>query len=466
MKTDSTHEILFPALLSRFQENDKQHLTSLIKTFIFLIQEKKIHWDANLVNSIENAISRIDQMLSLQLSSIMHDSNFQAMESSWRGVSYLVCNTNTSPLIKIKLLPVTKDELSIDFKSASDFDQSSLFKLIYESEFGTPGGEPYAALVGDFQFSEKNSDVDLLKKISAISALAFCPFITTPSPELFGITDWSQLNKLRDLSRIFDADSYIPWNQFRQSQHSKFVVMTLPRVMSRLPYDNESNPCSSFYFNEFIRESSFAWMSSAYVFATRLTRAFDYSGWCTAIRGAENGGKINNLPFYATQCPTEIMITDRREAELSRLGFLPLCHYKRSDYAVFFGAQTCHQSAVYDDDKATANARIAARIPYIMATSRFAHYLKVLARDKLGSFMEVTDVESWLNKWILNYANANANANSQLKVKYPLMDAKVKVSQVNGTPGVYHAVAYLRPWLQMEELTASLRLVAEIPKLN
>jgi type VI secretion system protein ImpC len=314
----------------------------------------------------------------------------------------------------------------------------------------------------------------MLRNISAVSAAAFCPFISSAAPELFGFDDWSNLSKPRDLAKLFDSPEYAKWKSFRESDDSRFVVLTMPRVLARMPYGEGLKQAEGFNFEEFQQgEQSFCWMNAAYAYGTTLTNAFAEHGWCTAIRGAENGGKVENLPLYTFksedgevdyQCPTEIGITDRREAELSQLGFLPLCHYKNTDYAVFFGAQSVQKPKIYDEPKATANAAISARMPYIMATSRFAHYLKIIARDKIGSFMERADVEAWLNRWIMQYANANQQTNASLKAKYPLSDAKVEVKEIPGQPGSFKAVAWLRPWLQMEELTTSMRLVADIPK--
>jgi type VI secretion system protein ImpC len=382
-------------------------------------------------------------------------------------------------------LNVSKKTLAKDLSKAAEFDQSQLFKKIYENEFGTPGGEPYGTLIGDYEFTNHPDDMDMLGKLSNVAAAAFCPFISASSPSLFGFSDWTMLSKPRDLEKVFDTIEYAKWRSLRESEDSRFVTLAMPRVLARLPYGATTKPIEEFDYEEAeyneegkplqLAHDDYCWMNAAYVLGARLTNAFSKYGWCTAIRGAEGGGRVDGLPLHIftsddgdvdSACPTEIGITDRREAELSRLGFLPVCHYKNTDYAVFFGAQTIQKPLKYDRPEATANAAISARLPYIMATSRFAHYLKVMARDKIGSFMEASDVEAWLNRWILNYVNSNPNSGQDMKAKYPLAAAKVQVEAIPGKPGAYHAIAWLRPWLQLEELTTSLRLVANIPQIG
>ncbi|OAI38764.1 EvpB family type VI secretion protein, partial [Planctomycetaceae bacterium SCGC AG-212-D15] len=429
------------------------------------------------------AVAAMDALLSKQLAAIMHNKDFQKVESSWRGLNHLVMNSETSVKLKVKVMNVTKRELFKDADKATEFDQSQIFKKLYENEFGTPGGEPYGALIGDYEFGNHPEDMDLLSKMSNVAAAAFCPFITAASPELFGFQKWEELSKPRDLEKIFDSVEYTKWRSFRESEDSRFVTLAMPRVLSRLPYGSKTKAVEAFNYEEVEMDAAgktkpvpndhYAWMNASYVLATRLTDSFAKSGFCTAIRGAEGGGKVEGLPAHVftsddgdpdLKCPTEIGITDRREAELSKLGFLPLCHYKNTDYAVFFGAQTVQKPKKYDRPEATANAAISARLPYIMATSRFAHYLKVMARDKIGSFMEAADCEEWLNRWIMNYVNNNPKSGQETRAKYPLREAKVEVKEVPGKPGSYNAVAWMRPWLQMEELSASLRMVARIPQ--
>jgi type VI secretion system protein ImpC len=476
---------LLDAAIAATKQTEPDRAKELLKTLTEEALKGTVTYSKNLTQTFNKAITAIDEQLSKQLAAIMQHADFQKLEGSWRGLHYLVMNSETGSTLKLRMLNVSKKELHRDLSKAVEFDQSQLFKKIYENEFGSPGGEPYGALIGDYEFTNHPEDVELLGLVSNVAASAFAPFISAASPQLFGLGSFNELSKPRDLEKIFESVEYAKWKSFRDSEDSRFVTLAMPRVLSRLPYGSATKPIDEFNYEEAPRDASgatkalkpeqFTWMNAAYVLGARLTDSFAKNGWCTAIRGAEGGGKVENLPSYTftsddgdpdQQCPTEIGITDRREAELSKLGFLPLCHYKGTDYAVFFGAQTAQKPKKYDKPEATANAAISARLPYMMASSRFAHYLKVMARDKIGSFMEVSDCEAWLNKWIINYVNGNKDASAEMKAKFPLAEASVSVKEVPGQPGVYNAVAWMRPWLQMEELTASMRMVARIPKVG
>ncbi len=455
----------------------------LLKTLAQEAMAGTVKWDKNLTVTINKAIAAVDQLMSEQLSEILHHEKFQKLEGSWRGLNHLVMNSETGSQLKIRMLNLSKKELTKDLEKAVEFDQSQIFKKIYESEFGTAGGQPYSALIGDYEFSSHPDDISLLSQMSNVAAAGFCPFLSAASPKMFGFEDYTELSKPRDLEKIFDSAEYIQWRSFRESDDARFVTLTMPRVLARLPYGSATKPVEAFNFEEVTvgedgkhlatDHDDYCWMNAAYALGTTLTKAFAEYGWCTSIRGAEGGGRVDNLPSHTfvsddgdvdQKCPTEIGITDRREAELSKLGFLPLCHYKNTDYAVFFGAQTAQKPPKFDSPEATANAAISARLPYIMATSRIAHFLKVMARDKVGSFMEASEAEEWLNRWIGNYVNGSPGASAEMKARFPLAEAHVEVKEVPGQPGVFNAVAWMRPWLQMEELTASLRLVANIPK--
>jgi type VI secretion system protein ImpC len=483
--TETTVNLL-DAAIAATKQTEPSRAEDLLKTLTEEALKGTVSWNKNLTVTFNEAIAAIDGALSKQLAAIMRHEKFQKLEGSWRGLHHLVMNSETSTSLKIKMLNVSKKDLAKDLSKAVEFDQSQAFKKLYEAEFGTPGGEPYGACIGDFEFSNHPDDIELLQNMSQVAAASFCPFISAAGAGLFGFQDWTELSKPRDLEKIFDSAEYAKWRSYRESDDSRFVSLVMPRVLARLPYGKTTKPIEEFNYEEVeadpatgvakkVDHDNYTWMNASYVMGTRLTEAFAKYGWCTAIRGAEGGGKVTNLPTHIFEsddgdpdmkCPTEIGITDRREAELSKLGFLPLCHYKGTDYAVFFGAQTTQKPKVYDRPEATANAAISARLPYIMATSRFAHYLKVMARDKIGSFMEASDCEAWLNRWILNYVNGNADAGQEMKSKYPLAEAKIEVKEIPGAPGSYNAVAWLRPWLQMEELTTSLRMVAKIPQLG
>ncbi len=469
--------------ISATKQTPRDETEDLLKALTKEALSGSVKWDKNLAVSINNAIAGIDAAISKQLAAVMHHEKFQKLEGSWRGMHHLINTSETSSQLKIRMLNISKKELSRDLEKAVEFDQSQIFKKIYESEFGIAGGEPYAALIGDFEFSSHPMDVSLLSKMSNVAAAGFCPFISAASPNMFGFESFTELSKPRDLEKIFDSAEYTQWRSFRESNDSRFVSLVMPRVLARLPYGEATKPVEEFNYEESPLNvygqsvtndhENYCWMNAAYTMGTTLTQAFAEYGWCTSIRGAEGGGKVEGLPSHSfvsddgdmdQKCPTEIGITDRREAELSKLGFLPLCHYKNTDYSVFFGAQTTQKPAKFDNPDASANAAISARLPYIMATSRIAHFLKVMARDKVGSFMEASEAEEWLNKWISNYVNGTPGASAEMKARYPLAEARIEVKEVPGQPGVFNAVAWMRPWLQMEELSASLRLVANIPK--
>ena len=479
----TVEDALLDQVISATKQTAPDRAQDLVRTLVEQANRGTVAFDRNLTQTIGAAVKAIDEQVSQQLNQIMHDERFLKLEGSWRGLHYLVMNSETSTNLKIRVVNASKRELHRDLTRSVEFDQSLLFRKIYENEFGTPGGEPYGALIGDYEWTNHPEDIETLRLISNVSAAAFAPFISAASASLMGFEQWSDLSRPRDLAKIFDTVEYLKWRGFRDSEDSRFVSLVMPRVLARLPYGERTSPIDAFAYEEApadangaaleMQHQHYCWMNAAFVMGTRLTEAFAKHGFCTAIRGAENGGKVENLPQHIfrsddgdldAKCPTEVGITDRREYELSSLGFLPLCHYKNQDYAVFFGAQTAQKSKEYDKPEATANARISARLPYIMATSRFAHYLKVMARDKIGSFMEVEDCEKWLNNWIRRYVNTNEEAGPISKAQFPLREARVEVREVPGRPGAYNAVAYMRPWLQLEELTSSLRMVARIPE--
>jgi len=467
------------------KQTEQTRAQELLQTLTDEALKGTITWNKDVTRTITAGVNAIDEAISKQLAAVMHAPEFQKLEGTWRGLNYLVMNSETSVQLKLKVMNISKRELFKDVDRAVEFDQSQIFKKLYENEFGMPGGEPYGALIGDYEFTNHPEDIDLLGKMANVAAAAFCPFISASSPKLFGFDDFVELAKPRDLAKIFDTVEYTKWKSYRDLDDSRFVTLAMPRVLSRLPYGANTKPVEEFDYEEVVLDKrgkakmvphdQYCWMNAAYVLGTRLTDAFAKYGFCTAIRGAEGGGKVEGLPAHVftsddgdldLKCPTELAITDRREAELSKLGFLPLCHYKNTDYSVFFGAQTTQKPKKYDRPEATANAAISARLPYIMATSRFAHYLKVIARDKIGSFMEVEDCQDWLERWIANYVSADPKPSPETKARYPLREAKIEVKEIPGAPGSYNAIAWLRPWLQMEELTTSLRMVARIPKMS
>ncbi len=456
-------------------ETERSRAKDLISEFVQQVLEGAMVVSKDLESMISARIAAIDELLSAQLNELMHAPEFQKLEASWRGLQYLVYQSETSTMMKIRALNVSKDDLRKDLERASEFDQSALFKKVYEEEFGTFGGAPYGALIGDYEFGRHPQDMSLLEQISHVAASAHAPFVAAADSSLLNLDSFTDLGTPRDLAKIFDTVEYAKWKSFRESEDSRYVGLALPHILMRLPYGPETVPVETFNFKEDVSgkdHSKYLWGNAAYTFGTRLTDAFALYGWCAAIRGVEGGGLVEGLPTHtfmtdegevALKCPTEIAITDRREKELSDLGFIPLVHCKGTDYAAFFGAQSCQKAKKYDTDAANANARLSTQLQYIMAVARFAHYLKSMMRDKIGSFMSRSECESFLNRWIMNYVVANDNAGPELKAQRPLREARVDVAEVPGKPGVYQAIAFLRPHFQLDELTVSLRLVAELP---
>ena len=431
---------------------------------------------ADLAASIDLRIAELDAMLSDQLNAIMHQPEFQKLEASWRGLKYLVMQSETSPMLKVRMLNASKRDLVKDFRGSAEFDQSALFKKIYEEEYGTFGGAPYAALIGDYEFSRHPEDFYLLDELSHVAASAHAPFISSASAAMFGLESFADIGRPRDLSKIFDTVEYAKWKSFRESEDSRYVGLVLPHVLGRLPYGRETIPIDSFCFEEDVDgtdHSKYLWSNAAYAFGARLTDAFAKSGWLAAIRGVEGGGLVEDLPTHtfrtddgeiALKCPTEVAITDRNEKLLSDLGFIALVHCKNTDYAAFFGGQSAQKAKTYNTDAANANARLSTQLPYIFAASRIAHYMKAIMRDKIGSFASRENVQDFLNTWLAQYVLLDDSASQEAKAKYPLREARVDVVEVPGKPGVYRAAAFLRPHFQLDELTISLRLVAELPK--
>ena len=430
------------------------------------------------IATIENIIAAIDEKLTGQINLILHNEEFSKLEGAWRGLHYLVNNTETDENLKIRVLNISKTDVGKQIKryKGTAWDQSPLFKKLYEEEYGTPGGEPYGCLIGDFEFSHHPQDVEMLTGIAQISAAGHTPFITAASPTLLNMDTWQELSNPRDLTKIFSTPEYAAWRSLRESEDSKYLGLSMPRTLARLPYGADTEPVEEFAFEEDTGDadhSKYCWQNSAYAMAVNINRSFKEYGWCSRIRGVESGGVVEGLPVHSfptddggvdMKCPTEIAITDRREAELAKNGFMPLSHWKNTDYAVFVGAQSLHQPAEYDDPDATANANLAARMPYLFATCRFAHYLKCIVRDKVGSFKERSDMERWLNDWILQFVDGDPAHSSEItKAKKPLAAAEVVVEEVEGNPGYYSSKFFLRPHYQLEGLTVSLRLVSKLP---
>jgi type VI secretion system protein ImpC len=432
----------------------------------------------DVVGTIKAIIAEIDKKLSDQVNLIMHNERFQQLESAWRGLNYLVSNTETDEMLKIRVLNISKKDLAKTLKKYKGvaWDQSPVFKRIYEQEYGQLGGEPYGCLVGDYYFDHTPGDVELLGQIAQNAAAAHAPFLAAAAPSLMGMDSWQELANPRDLAKIFSAPDYAAWRSLRESDDAKYVGLAMPRFLSRLPYGAKTSPVEEFDFEEETGvgdHSKYTWTNAAYAMAANVTRSFKQFGWCTSIRGVESGGAVEGLPVHTfpsddggmdMKCPTEIAISDRREMELANSGLMPLVHRKNTDVAAFIGAQSLQKPTEYTDADATANARISARLPYLFASCRFAHYLKCMVRDKVGSFMERADMERYLSDWIKGYVLPSPDtAGENSRARQPLSAAEVKVEEIEGNPGFYAATFYLRPHYQLEGVNVSMRLVSKLP---
>ncbi len=456
-------------------DSQKGYAKNLITEFVGQIMEGTMTISKDTEAMINTRIAQIDKLISDQLNEVMHHEDFQKLEGSWRGLNYLVMNSETGERMKIRVMNISKKDLLKDMEKASEFDQSALFKKIYEEEFGMFGGASYGALIGDYEFSSHPQDMALLEKVSNVAAAAHAPFISAASSSLFNLDSFTDLGNPRDLAKVFQSAEYAKWRSFRESEDSRYVSLAVPHILMRLPYGKANVPVEAFDFEEQVDgtdHGKYLWGNAAYALGTRLTDAFAKFSWCAAIRGVEGGGLVEGLPVHnfktdegdvALKCPTEIAITDRREKELADLGFVPLVHCKGTDFAAFFSTQTANKAKVYDSDSANANAKLSSQLQYILATSRFAHYLKSMMRDKIGSFMTRKNAEDYLNQWIGNYVLLDDSASQEMKAQYPLREARIDVSEMPGKPGAYRAVAFLKPHFQLDELNVSLRLVADLP---
>ncbi len=468
----------FQALLQKEFKPKTDRATEAISSAVQTLAEQAMSETAlvsdDAIKSIESIIAEIDKRLSEQVNQIIHHADFQKLEGTWRGLHYMINNTETDETLKIRVMNISKKDLGKTIKKfkGTAWDQSPIFRKLYEDEFGTPGGEPYGCLMGDYFFDHSAPDVELLAGMAQVAAAAHAPFIAGSSPTLMNMESWQELGNPRDLTKIFQTAEYAPWRSLRESEDSRYIGLAMPRFLSRLPYGAETDPVDEFDFEEETaggEHGRYTWSNAAYAMATNINKAYKMYGWCSRIRGVESGGMVEGLPCHTfptddggvdMKCPTEIAITDRREAELAKNGFMPLSHWKNTDYGVFVGAQSLQKPAVYDDPDATANANLAARLPYLFATCRFAHFLKCIVRDKIGSFKERADMETWLNNWIMNYVEPDpTNATEDAKARRPLAAAEVVVAEVEGNPGYYSSKFFLRPHYQLEGLTVSLRLV-------
>ena len=490
LETDASQEALggameaseFTVLLEKEfkpkSDRAKEAVEEAVKTLAQSALEGAAAISDDVFQTIQTMIASIDEKLTEQINAVIHHEDYQRLESAWRGLHYLVNNTETDEMLKIRVMNVSKKELGKTLKKfkGTAWDQSPVFKQVYEQEYGQFGGEPYGCLVADYHFDHSPPDVEMLGEIAKVAAASHSPFISGLSPEVMRMESWQELANPRDLTKIFQTPDYAAWNSLRESDDSRYLGLTLPRFLARQPYGARTNPVDEFDFEEDVEGSHhnrYCWANAAYAMAVNINRSFKLYGWCSQIRGIESGGAVEGLPTHTfptddggvdMKCPTEIAISDRREAELAKNGFMPLVHKKNTDFAAFIGAQSLHSPAEYDDPDATANASLGARFPYLFSTCRFAHYLKCIVRDKIGSFKERADMETWLNNWIGQYVLQNpATASDAEKARQPLAGAEVTVAEIPGNPGYYSSKFFLRPHYQLEGLTVSLRLVSKLP---
>jgi type VI secretion system protein ImpC len=420
----------------------------------------------------------IDVQIGRQLDAILHTRSFKELEATWRGLYYVVSRTESGRLLKLRVLNASMDDLRKELEKAADFDQSCIFKMIYEAEFGTYGGSPYSLLLGGYEFDHTPASMSLLSNLTKIAASAHAPFLAAASPGLFGLDSFDKLAKPRDLSQLFESPELAQWMEFRGSEDSRYVALALPHMLLRLPYGKDARPAEGLRYEETVTgpdgpdHNAFLWGNAAYALAERVTHSFALYHWTAAIRGVEGGGLVNGLPVFTYRddadlvnmiCPTEVSITDRREKELNDLGFIALCNCKGTGQAAFFGGQTANLPRQYISDEANANAKLSAMLPYILAASRFAHYIKVIMRKKIGAFLTRGNIEAHLNSWIAQYVLLDDNASQEVKASYPLRAAQITVTDVPGSPGSYKATVFIKPHFQLEELTTSIRLVADLP---
>ncbi len=472
----------FAALLDREFKPKTDEAKSAVEQAVMTLAQQALAQttliSSDVIGSIEALIAALDTKLSAQVNAILHHGDFQKLESAWRGLHHLVNNTETDEMLMIRVMNISKNDLGKTLKryKGTAWDQSPIFKKIYEEEYGQFGGAPYGCLVGDYYFDQSAPDVELLGEISKISASAHAPFIAAANPALMQMGSWQELANPRDLTKIFTTPEYAAWRSLRESEDARYIGLAMPRFLARAPYGAKTNPVEEFDFEEDTANadhSKYTWANSAYAMAVNINRAFKEYGWCSRIRGIESGGAVEGLPTHSfptddggvdMKCPTEIAISDRREAELAKNGFMPLVHKKNSDLAAFIGAQSLQKPAEYDDPDATANANLAARLPYLFACSRFAHYLKCIVRDKIGSFKERDEIQRWLQDWIMNYVDGDpAHSSEETKSRRPLAAAEVVVAEDESNPGYYTSKIFLRPHYQLEGLTVSLRLVSKLP---
>ncbi len=426
----------------------------------------------------DDMIAELDKKLSQQVDEIMHDSSFQKLESAWRSLKFLVDRTNFRENVRLEILNLSKQDLLDDFNDAPEVVQSGLYKLAYSREYGQFGGQPYGAIIGNYEFGPGNQDIKVLQNVSAVAAMSHAPFISSAGAQMFGIDDFTKLPDLKDLKSIFEGPQYTKWQAFRESEDSHYVGLTVPHFLLRLPYGASSNPTKSFGYEESVSSGNdkFLWGNAAFAFATRLTDSFAKYRWCANIIGPQGGGTVENLQLYQyesmgaiqTKIPTEIVITDRKEFELAEEGFIALTMRKGSDNAAFFSAQSCQKPKNFGISKegkdAELNYKLGTQLPYMFVINRLAHYIKVIQRENIGSFKDRGELEDELNKWIGQYVVEMDNPTASTRARKPLKAAKIVVEDVEGEPGWYRVSMMVKPHFKYMGSSFTLSLVGKLDK--
>ena len=436
-----------------------------------------------LVRLLNRDVARLDVLLTKQVNVILHHPRFQRLEASWRGLQYLVDGIDDGSEVHVRLLNVSWRALLRDLDKSLEFDQSQLFKRVYSEEFGNPGGEPFSVLLGDYEIRPGISpgcpidDLQALRHLSQVAAAAFAPFITGVHPAMFGLNNFAELQRPMDLAAIFQQTEYVRWQAVRKTEDARFVGLVMPRVLFRRPYDDRNVRVSGFRFKEETnKRNQYLWGNAIYAFGAVLARAFSQSGWLADIRGVrrglEEGGLVTDLPVQSfgtgrskhsdTKCSTDVMISDTLEKDLSELGFIPLCHCKDTPFSAFYSNSSIQDPQTYDRGESTANAKLSSMIQYMLCVARLAHYLKVMGRDKVGSFMEAHDCEAYLNDWLNKYITQDDEATNEMKARFPLRDANAQVREIPGKPGSYGCIIHLQPHFQLDGMLSAVRLTTEL----
>lgn len=451
-----------------------ERLTAALQVFLEVMEENTTNVSKIDKVLLDNYIAKLDMTISEQLDKIMHHTKFQEIESAWRGLKYLVERCDFKKNVVVNLLDSSKDDLREDFEDAPDTTQSGLYKHIYTDDYDTPGGEPVTAVVSNFEFDASAQDIALLTEVSRISAVTHCPFLASVGAKFFKKESIDEIPKIHDLENYMDRAEYIRWRTFRESEDSRYIGLTLPRFLLRLPYGQENNPIRAFNYEEGVDaegSENYLWGNASFAFAANMAQSFKQNGWCVNIRGPESGGKVEHLPIHLydagkglqSKIPTEIIIPETRELEFAELGFIPLSYYKNSDFACFFSANSVQKAAEYNTPEATANSRINARLPYIFLVSRLAHYLKVLQRENIGSSKSRKVLEEELNDWVQTLVTKMNDPEPDLIATHPLRDGQVMVSEIPENPGFYSVSLHVMPHFQIEGVDIRLSLVAQMP---